>query len=215
MFERFNDEARRVIVQAQEEARLLNHNYIGTEHILLGIAREGGGVAGEALTALDVSLDAIRQQVKEIIGTGLNARSGHIPFTPRAKKALELSLRAALQFGHNYIGAEHILLGLIREGDGVAAQVLVRLGKDLNQVRRQVIQLMNQARASADPAEPETMLRAGSAGLRGARSAERDAEVIPVLADILRRLTVIERHLGLSPAAQTTAGGEPDPGQEP
>jgi ATP-dependent Clp protease ATP-binding subunit ClpA len=142
MFERFTDRARRVIVLAQEEARMLNHNYIGTEHILLGLIHEGEGVAAKALESLGVSLDAVRQQVEEIIGQGQEAPSGHIPFTPRAKKVLELSLRESLQLGHNYIGTEHILLGLIREGDGVAAQVLVRLGADLNRVRHQVIQLI-------------------------------------------------------------------------
>ena len=131
MFERFTDRARRVVVLAQEEARMLNHNYIGTEHILLGLIREGDGVAAKALESLGISLEAVRQQVEEIIGQGQQAPSGHIPFTPRAKKVLELSLREALQLGHNYIGTEHILLGLIREGEGVAAQVLVKLGADL------------------------------------------------------------------------------------
>ena len=128
MFERFTDRARRVVVLAQEEARMLNHNYIGTEHILLGLIHEGEGVAAKALESLGISLEAVRQQVEEIIGQGQQAPSGHIPFTPRAKKVLELSLREALQLGHNYIGTEHILLGLIREGEGVAAQVLVKLG---------------------------------------------------------------------------------------
>ena len=126
MFERFTDRARRVVVLAQEEARMLSHNYIGTEHILLGLIHEGEGVAAKALESLDISLEAVRAQVEEIIGQGQQAPSGHIPFTPRAKKVLELSLREALQLGHNYIGTEHILLGLIREGEGVAAQVLVR-----------------------------------------------------------------------------------------
>ncbi|MFL6099638.1 MAG: Clp protease N-terminal domain-containing protein, partial [Actinomycetales bacterium] len=143
MFERFTDRARRVVVLAQEEARMLNHNYIGTEHILLGLIHEGEGVAAKALESLGISLDAVREQVQEIIGQGQNAPSGHIPFTPRAKKVLELSLREALQLGHNYIGTEHILLGLIREGEGVAAQVLVKLGADLNRVRQQVIQLLS------------------------------------------------------------------------
>jgi len=143
MFERFTDRARRVVVLAQDEARMLNHNYIGTEHILLGLLHEGKGVAAKALESLGVSLDAVRQQVEEIIGQGQQAPSGHIPFTPRAKKVLELSLRESLQLGHNYIGTEHILLGLIREGDGVAAQVLVKLGADLNRVRQQVIQLLH------------------------------------------------------------------------
>jgi ATP-dependent Clp protease ATP-binding subunit ClpC len=143
MFERFTDRARRVVVLAQEEARMLNHNYIGTEHILLGLIHEGEGVAAKALESLSISLGAVREQVQEIIGQGQQAPSGHIPFTPRAKKVLELSLREALQLGHNYIGTEHILLGLIREGEGVAAQVLVKLGADLNRVRQQVIQLLS------------------------------------------------------------------------
>jgi ATP-dependent Clp protease ATP-binding subunit ClpC len=130
-------------VLAQEEARLLNHNYIGTEHILLGLIHEGEGVAAKALESLGISLEAVRSQVEEIIGQGGSSPSGHIPFTPRAKKVLELSLREALQLGHNYIGTEHILLGLIREGEGVAAQVLVKLGADLSRVRQQVIQLLS------------------------------------------------------------------------
>ena len=143
MFERFTDRARRVVVLAQEEARLLNHSYIGTEHILLGLIHEGEGVAAKALETLGISLEAVRAQVEEIIGQGGSSPSGHIPFTPRAKKVLELSLREALQLGHNYIGTEHILLGLIREGEGVAAQVLVKLGADLSRVRQQVIQLLS------------------------------------------------------------------------
>jgi ATP-dependent Clp protease ATP-binding subunit ClpC len=143
MFERFTDRARRVVVLAQEEARLLNHSYIGTEHILLGLIHEGEGVAAKALESLGISLEAVRSQVEEIIGQGGSSPSGHIPFTPRAKKVLELSLREALQLGHNYIGTEHILLGLIREGEGVAAQVLVKLGADLSRVRQQVIQLLS------------------------------------------------------------------------
>ena len=152
MFERFTDRARRVVVLAQEEARLLNHNYIGTEHILLGLIHEGEGVAAKALESLGISLEKVRQQVEEIIGAGQSPPSGHIPFTPRAKKVLELSLREALQLGHNYIGTEHILLGLIREGEGVAAQVLVKLGADLGRVRQQVIQLLSGYSGSKDPA---------------------------------------------------------------
>jgi ATP-dependent Clp protease ATP-binding subunit ClpC len=147
MFEKFGQQARRVIVLAQEEAATLNHNYIGTEHILLGLIREGGGAA-KALESLGISLDAVRQQVEEIIGRGQQAPSGHIPFTRRAKKALELSLRESLQLGHDYIGTEHILLGLLREGDGVAVQVLVKLGADLNQVRQQAMQLLQRPPAS-------------------------------------------------------------------
>jgi ATP-dependent Clp protease ATP-binding subunit ClpC len=143
MFERFTDGARRVVVLAQDEARMLDHNYIGTEHILLGLIHEGDGVAAKALTALGIGLEATRQQVESIIGRGQVAPKGHIPFTPRAKKVLELSLREALQLGHDYIGTEHILLGLIHEGDGVAAQVLAGFGADLNRVRQQVVQLLH------------------------------------------------------------------------
>ena len=142
MFERFTDRARRVVVLAQEEARMLNHNYIGTEHLLLGLVHEGEVVAAMALESLNISLEAVRRQVEEIIGQGQSAvpTGFHIPFTPRAKKVLELSLREALQLGHNYIGTEHVLLGLIREGEGVAAEVLQKLGADLNRVRQTVVQ---------------------------------------------------------------------------
>jgi ATP-dependent Clp protease ATP-binding subunit ClpC len=150
VFERFTDRARRVVVLAQEEARMLKHNYIGTEHILLGLIHEGDGIAARALESLDISLEAVRQQVEEIIGQGQAAPTGHIPFTPRAKKVLELSLREALQLGHNYIGTEHILLGLIREGEGVAAQVLQKLGADLILVRQTVIRLLSGYAAGAE-----------------------------------------------------------------
>ena len=143
MFERFTDRARRVIVLAQEEARMLNHNYIGTEHILLGLIHEGEGVAAKALESMGISLEDVRKEVEEIIGQGSQPHSGHIPFTPRAKKVLELSLREGLQMGHKYIGTEFLLLGLIREGEGVAAQVLTKLGADLPRVRQQVIQLLS------------------------------------------------------------------------
>jgi ATP-dependent Clp protease ATP-binding subunit ClpC len=143
MFERFTDRARRVVVVAQEEARLLNHNYIGTEHLLLGLIREGEGVAARVLDQLGISLEAVREKVETIIGEGDAAPSGHIPFTPRAKKVLELSLREALQLGHNYIGTEHVLLGLVREGEGVAAQVLSNLGADLARVRQTVIDMLS------------------------------------------------------------------------
>ena len=142
MFERFDQRARQAVDLAQEEARVLNHNYIGTEHILLGLIHEGDSVAAKVLESLGISPDGVRQQVEEVIGQGQQAPSGYIPFTPRAKKVLEQSLREALQLGHGYIGTEHILLGLIREGDGVAAQVLVKLGADLNRVRQQVLQLL-------------------------------------------------------------------------
>jgi ATP-dependent Clp protease ATP-binding subunit ClpC len=145
MFERMTDRARRVIVLAQEEARHLQHNYIGTEHILLGLIHEGEGVAAVALADLKVNLEEIRKEVEGIIGLGEQAPSGHIPFTPRAKKIIELALREALQLGHNYIGTEHILLGIIREGEGVAAQVLVKSGLDLNRVRQAVLKRLADA----------------------------------------------------------------------
>jgi ATP-dependent Clp protease ATP-binding subunit ClpC len=176
MFERFTDRARRVVVLAQDEARMLGHNYIGTEHILLGLIHEGNGVAAKALTAMGIGLEATRQQVEEIIGRGKGASEGHIPFTPRAKKVLELSLREALQLGHDYIGTEHILLGLIREGDGVAAQVLVGFGADLNRVRQQVIQLLH-----------------GSPGPGSAPGGPDDLR--ERLTTIAARLAVIERRL--------------------
>src|SRR6266571_4455053 len=155
MFERFTDRARRVAVLAQEEARMLHHNHIGTEHILLGLIREGDGVAAKALESLGISLEAVRQHVGGITGQGQQAPSGHIPFTPRATKVLELSLREALQLGHNYIGTEHILLGLIRDGEGVAAQVLLKLGADPGRVRQQVIQLL-QGSQGKEPAAAGT-----------------------------------------------------------
>jgi ATP-dependent Clp protease ATP-binding subunit ClpC len=142
MFERFTDRARRVVVLAQEEARILNHNYIGTEHILLGLVHEGEGVAANALESLGISLETVRGEVEETIGHGQSAPTGHIPFTPRAKKVLELALREAMQLGHKHIGPEHLLLGLVREGEGVAARVLQKLGLDLKRVREQVIQVL-------------------------------------------------------------------------
>jgi ATP-dependent Clp protease ATP-binding subunit ClpC len=188
MFERFTDRARRVVVLAQEEARMLDHNYIGTEHILLGLVHEGEGVAAKAMAAMEISLEAVRQQVEEIIGRGQQAPSGHIPFTPRAKKVLELSLRESLQLGHDYIGTEHILLGLLREGEGVAAQVLVRLGADLNRVRQQVLNLLAGGQGEAGEAGPH---RSGSA--RDLRL----AEIQDTLAALADRVSAIERHLGL------------------
>lgn len=143
MFERMTDRARRIVVLSQEEARILNHDYIGTEHLLLGMVAEGDGIAAKALTSLGISLEGIRTQVEEIIGQGQQPPSGHIPFTPRAKKVLELSLREALQLGHNYVGTEHLLLGLIREGEGVAAQILVKLGAELTRVRLRVIETLH------------------------------------------------------------------------
>ncbi|WP_375480703.1 ATP-dependent Clp protease ATP-binding subunit [uncultured Jatrophihabitans sp.] len=206
MFERFTDRARRVVVLAQEEARMLNHNYIGTEHILLGLIHEGEGVAAKALESLGISLEAVRQQVEEIIGQGQQAPSGHIPFTPRAKKVLELSLREALQLGHNYIGTEHILLGLIREGEGVAAQVLVKLGADLNKVRQQVIQLLNgyqskEPAGTASEATPSTSLVLDQFG-RNLTQAAREGKLDPVIGrekEIERLMQVLSRRTKNNP----------------
>ena len=208
MFERFTDRARRVVVLAQEEARMLNHNYIGTEHILLGLIHEGEGVAAKALESLGISLEAVRSQVEEIIGQGQQAPSGHIPFTPRAKKVLELSLREALQLGHNYIGTEHILLGLIREGEGVAAQVLVKLGADLNRVRQQVIQLLagyqgKEPAAAGGPAEgtPSTSLVLDQFG-RNLTQAAREGKLDPVIGrekEIERVMQVLSRRTKNNP----------------
>ncbi len=209
MFERFTDRARRVIVLAQEEARMLNHNYIGTEHILLGLIHEGEGVAAKAMESLGISLDAVREQVQEIIGRGQQAPSGHIPFTPRAKKVLELSLREALQLGHNYIGTEHILLGLIREGEGVAAQVLVKLGADLNRVRQQVIQLLSgyqgkepaTAGAPSEAATPSGSLVLDQFG-RNLTQAARESKLDPVIGrekEIERVMQVLSRRTKNNP----------------
>ncbi|CAN5238624.1 ATP-dependent Clp protease ATP-binding subunit [soil metagenome] len=191
MFERFTDRARRVVVLAQEEARMLNHNYIGTEHILLGLIHEGEGVAAKALESLGISLEGVREQVEEIIGQGQTAPAGHIPFTPRAKKVLELSLREALQLGHNYIGTEHILLGLIREGEGVAAQVLQKLGADLNRVRTQVIQLLS------GYAGGEGAPGGQKAGVSGGSGEESKGS--PVLDQFGRNLTQLAREGKLDP----------------
>ncbi|MEY4164715.1 MAG: hypothetical protein RL419_557 [Actinomycetota bacterium] len=195
LFERFTDRARRVVVLAQEEARLLSHSYIGTEHILLGLIHEGEGVAAKALESLGISLEAVRAQVEEIIGQGGSSPSGHIPFTPRAKKVLELSLREALQLGHNYIGTEHILLGLIREGEGVAAQVLVKLGADLGRVRQQVIQLLSGYQGPAGKAE--TQPSGGGASEKGEGSSEKGGSQI--LDQFGRNLTQLAREKKLDP----------------
>ncbi|MDZ7679396.1 MAG: ATP-dependent Clp protease ATP-binding subunit [Acidimicrobiales bacterium] len=202
MFERFTDRARRVVVLAQEEARLLNHNYIGTEHILLGLIHEGEGVAAKALESLGISLEAVRSQVEEIIGQGGSSPSGHIPFTPRAKKVLELSLREALQLGHNYIGTEHILLGLIREGEGVAAQVLVKLGADLSRVRQQVIQLLSGYSGPGAQGGPE------KAGATAGGGGEQSQSGSLVLDQFGRNLTQMAREKKLDPVIGRTREAE-------
>jgi ATP-dependent Clp protease ATP-binding subunit ClpC len=208
MFERFTDRARRVVVLAQEEARMLSHNYIGTEHILLGLIHEGDGIAAKALESLGISLEGVRAQVEEIIGQGQQAPSGHIPFTPRAKKVLELSLREALQLGHNYIGTEHILLGLIREGEGVAAQVLQKLGADLNRVRQQVIQLLSgyqgkeaQTAGTAPETAPSSSLVLDQFG-RNYTQAAKEGKLDPVIGrekEIERVMQVLSRRTKNNP----------------
>ena len=191
MFERFTDRARRVLVLAQEEARLLNHNFIGTEHILLGLIHEGEGVAAKALESLGVTLEAVREKVEETIGPAGSSTTGSPPFTPRAKKVLELSLREALQLGHNYIGTEHMLLGLVREGEGVAAQVLVSLGADLPRVRQQVIQLLS---GYQSPGGKE-----GAAAGAGPSSGQEAPAGSPVLDQFGRNLTQLARERKLDP----------------
>jgi ATP-dependent Clp protease ATP-binding subunit ClpC len=191
MFERFTDRARRVLVLAQEEARLLNHNFIGTEHILLGLIHEGEGVAAKALESLGISLEAVREKVEETIGPAGSSTTGSPPFTPRAKKVLELSLREALQLGHNYIGTEHMLLGLVREGEGVAAQVLVQLGADLSRVRQQVIQLLS---GYQSPGGKE-----GATAGAGASAGQEAPSGSPVLDQFGRNLTQLARERKLDP----------------
>jgi ATP-dependent Clp protease ATP-binding subunit ClpC len=201
MFERFTDGARRAIVFAQDEARELNHSYIGTEHLLLGLMRDDEGVAAQALQELEIRRDAVREQVTETIGRGERPPSGHIPFTPRAKKVLELSLRESLQLNHTYIGTEHILLGLVGEGEGVAAQVLVNLGGSLNRVRDKVIELAPPGTGEG----PEVSIPLRRSGPRGPLD-----EVMRRLEAMEYRLAAIERHLGLV-GGQEPGGGE-DPG---
>jgi ATP-dependent Clp protease ATP-binding subunit ClpC len=201
MFERFTERARRVVVLAQEEASALNHNHIGTEHLLLGLVRDGEGVAARALQELEISLDAVREQVEEIIGRGKHEPAeGHIPFTPRAKKVLELSLREARQLGHDYIGTEHILLGIIREGDGVGAQVLVNLGGKLSRVRDKVRELVPPAGTAEG--------RAHAAPMRVVASSAQLEEIMSRLDTIAGRLAAIERHLGIEDKGEPAGGGE-------
>jgi ATP-dependent Clp protease ATP-binding subunit ClpC len=185
VFERFNDRARRVVVLAQEQARMLNHNYIGTEHFLLGLILEGEGVGALALRNLGINLEDVRQQVEDLLGRGQQGPSGHIPFTPRAKKVLEFALREALQLGHNYIGSEHLLLGLIREGESTAAQILAKLGADLSRVRQLVNQLVSGAApqevtVSAGSTAPATSPTLDQFGTNLTQSA-REGKLDPVL----------------------------------
>lgn len=211
MFERFTDRARRVVVLAQDEAKMLNHNYIGTEHLLLGLIHEGEGVAAKALEQLGISLEAVREKVEEMIGHGQSEPRGHIPFTPRAKKVLELSLREALQMNHSYIGTEHILLGLIREGEGVAATVLIKLGADLNRVRATVLQLLSGYQGGVEgqavtSGAPEEAPRTGASILdqfgRNLTQAARENRLDPVIGrhnEIERVMTVLSRRTKNNP----------------
>jgi ATP-dependent Clp protease ATP-binding subunit ClpC len=219
MFERFTDRTRRAVVLAQEEARLLGHGYIGTEHILLGLLHEREGIAAKALDSLEIGLEAAREQTVQILSeakgkgrgkrNGPQAAGGHIPFTPRAKKVLELSLREALQLSHKYIGTEHILLGLLREGEGVAVQVLTRLGADRNEVRRRVMQIVYEQEAQADP-EAAAGERVTGGGPRPSPLGRADPGLTPGLTsrvDALEsRLSLIEQRVGTGPDA---AGLEP------
>jgi ATP-dependent Clp protease ATP-binding subunit ClpC len=199
MFERFTNRARRVVVLAQEEARLLNHNYIGTEHLLLGLIHEGEGVAAGALESLGISLEAVRGEVERIIGEGEEAPGGHIPFTPRAKKVLELALREAGQLGHNYVGTEHILLGLVREGEGVAAQVLVKLGADLSRVRQQVVRLLSSY--------------AGGKGDAEAVEEELEAEILAAIDTVFTENRDLRREVRRLRELLRSHGIEPDGGE--
>jgi hypothetical protein len=192
MFERFTDRARRVVVLAQQEARALNHDYIGTEHILLGLVQEGDGVAARALQSLGITPEAVRAEVEQIVGRGSDPPGSHIPFTPRSKKVLELSLREAMQLGHNYIGTEHILLGLIREGEGVAAQVLAKLGGRPPRVRQAVVVLLAGA-AGEVPAEqaaragqPPTVMVTGGPGAFQEQEPAELVRVVPLAREVHR-----------------------------
>jgi ATP-dependent Clp protease ATP-binding subunit ClpC len=199
MFERFTDQSRRAIVLAQEEAAGFHHDYIGTEHLLAGLAREERGVARRALESADITLDAVRGGIETLVGQGQQASSKHFPFTPEAKKCLELSLREALRLGHNYIGTGHLLLGLTSKSDSVARQVLGELGTDIGQLRARVVLEIEEHPEGRDQAPPPRP-----------RHPELSDVVLGLLDTIDGRLTAIERHLGISrPAAET---GE-DPGE--
>jgi ATP-dependent Clp protease ATP-binding subunit ClpA len=191
MFERFTDRGRRVVMLAQEEARLLDHNYIGTEHLLLGLVREGEGVAAEALASFGISLEAVRQQVEEIIGRGQQPPSGHIPFTARAKQVLDLSAREADALGHSYVTTEHLLLGLLREGTGVGVQVLVRLGANLNAVQDQVLQLMH--------GQPGRHMAGEVPQLGTGERSRLTDEALAGIEALGGRLAAIERWVGMRP----------------
>jgi ATP-dependent Clp protease ATP-binding subunit ClpC len=207
MFERFTDRARRVVVLAQEESQRLSHNYIGSEHLLLGLLAEREGVAARALESLNVTLTAAREQVEEIIGPGQQTPRGHIPFTPRAKKILELALREALTMGSEVIDTEHLLLGLIDEGDGVGAQILQRLGATAQAVREAVARLISADPEAAEVTGPGSEPRAVSVGRRVLTRVDALTEVKDLLASIDRRLSAIERHLGIDAGQEEPPAG--------
>lgn len=207
MFERFTDRARRVVVLAQEESQRLSHNYIGSEHLLLGLLAEREGVAARALESLNVTLTAAREQVEEIIGPGQQTPRGHIPFTPRAKKILELALREALTMGSEVINTEHLLLGLIDEGDGVGAQILQRLGATAQAVREAVARLISAEPEAAEMTGPGSEPRAVSVGRRVLTRVDALTEVKDLLASIDRRLSAIERHLGIDAGREEPPAG--------
>lgn len=207
MFERFTDRARRVVVLAQEESQRLSHNYIGSEHLLLGLLAEREGVAARALESLNVTLTAAREQVEEIIGPGQQTPRGHIPFTPRAKKILELSLREALTMGSEVIDTEHLLLGLIDEGDGVGAQILQQRGATAQAVREAVARLISAEPEAAEMTGPGSEPRAVSVGRRVLTRVDALTEVKDLLASIDRRLSAIERHLGIDAGQEEPPAG--------
>jgi ATP-dependent Clp protease ATP-binding subunit ClpC len=215
MFERFTERARRVVVLAQEESRLLSHNYIGTEHLLLGLLAEREGVAARALESLNVTRNAAREQVKEIIGPGQQQLHGHIPFTPRAKKILELSLREALTTGSEVIDTQHLLLGLIDEGDGVGAQILQRLGATTQAVREAVARLITAEPEAAEVTGPGSEPRAVSVNRRVLIRVDALTEVKDLLASIDRRLSAIERHLGIDAGREEPPAGAAEAEAEP
>ena len=213
MFERFTDRARRVIVLAQQEARLLGHGYIGTEHLLLGLLADGGGTAAQALESLGVTLDAAREQVREMVGEGQRPQTqpGHIPFTPPAKKVLELSLREAQNLGDDHIGTEHLLLGLVAEADDVGAQIVARLGASPRAIRDKVIELTG---VVPDPAALEMRSWTRGGRIRGVPL----SDVRELLASVDRRLSAIERHLGIAAAPDEPEGPRaagPDKPEDP
>jgi ATP-dependent Clp protease ATP-binding subunit ClpC len=207
MFERFTDRARRVVVLAQEESQRLSHNYIGSEHLLLGLLAEQEGVAARTLQSLNVTLTAAREQVEEIIGPGQQTPRGHIPFTPRAKKILELALREALTIGSEVINTEHLLLGLIDEGDGVGAQILQRLGATAQAVREAVVRLIATEPEAAEVTGPGSELRAVSVTRQVRVRVDALTEVKDLLASIDQRLSAIERHLGIDAGREEPPAG--------